>query len=362
MENKKKIITVSLIMLGIIVVISLIKFTNDNNTQAADNTQTSTSQTQTLEATSGELILNNRTITDVEQGIKLKEDTVITLIGDNVIKASADGINSTSNLTIKGTGTLTIESGDDGIHTDEDLIIESGTIKIVKSNEGLEGKNITINGGNIDITSSDDGLNASGDEEFGDYKITINGGDLKINAQGDGIDSNGSITINGGNIYSFINSRANSAIDATTVNFNGGNIYYGGTATDEGISENSTQSYIYASGTFKENDKIIVKKDGKTITEFTIYLDSSNIAISTKDIKKGETYEIYSGETKITDAVAGEGGSGNIHGGGGRPGNFGNGEMPQGEGNFPNGKNFPNDMKAPDSSKNTNTNENISTN
>lgn len=58
-------------------------------------------------------------------------------------------------------GTLTIDSGDDGIHAATALLIEGGSITVTNSYEGLEGDTIDILGGDIDITSSDDGLNAS---------------------------------------------------------------------------------------------------------------------------------------------------------------------------------------------------------
>ena len=45
--------------------------------------------------------------------------------------------------------TMTISAGDDGIHASGDLIIDSGTYEVTESVEGLEGKSITINGGDI---------------------------------------------------------------------------------------------------------------------------------------------------------------------------------------------------------------------
>lgn len=74
----------------------------------------------------------------------------------------------------------------------------------------------------MDVTSSDDGVNAAGGStattatqdgaaggmggpgggsmEVGDYSITVTGGDLTINAEGDGLDSNGNASITGGNV------------------------------------------------------------------------------------------------------------------------------------------------------------------
>lgn len=72
-----------------------------------------------------------------------------------------------------------------------------------------------ISDGTIDITASDEGLNAAGGNDqsgmdgFGgdmfsadeDAWITISGGTVTIDATGDGIDSNGDLTVSGGNIF-----------------------------------------------------------------------------------------------------------------------------------------------------------------
>ena len=58
-------------------------------------------------------------------------------------------------------GNIIISSGDDGIHAEAALDIEGGNINILKSYEGLEGRSITINDGNISLVATDDGLNSS---------------------------------------------------------------------------------------------------------------------------------------------------------------------------------------------------------
>ncbi len=47
--------------------------------------------------------------------------------------------------------TITVTAGDDGIHASGDLVIDSGTYT-VKNSEGLEGKSITSNGGDVLFT------------------------------------------------------------------------------------------------------------------------------------------------------------------------------------------------------------------
>ena len=59
-------------------------------------------------------------------------------------------------------GTYQINAQDDGIHAGSTLTILDGDINITESYEGLEALDLIINGGNIRLIASDDGLNAAG--------------------------------------------------------------------------------------------------------------------------------------------------------------------------------------------------------
>ena len=83
---------------------------------------------------------------------------------------------------------------DDGFHADGALTINGGTISILQSYEGLEGSTVEINGGDIQLTASDDGVNAAGGsygdnwDSFradGSHFVRITGGTLWVDAQGD---------------------------------------------------------------------------------------------------------------------------------------------------------------------------------
>lgn len=95
------------------------------------------------------------------------KDSVRILDGTFDLTVTKDGIHASNDhdenlgyIYIAG-GTFTINSDDDGMHADSTLYIEDGTIDIRKSYEGLEGQTITILDGDIDIVSSDDGINAA---------------------------------------------------------------------------------------------------------------------------------------------------------------------------------------------------------
>ncbi|MBQ3010259.1 MAG: carbohydrate-binding domain-containing protein, partial [Oscillospiraceae bacterium] len=81
--------------------------------------------------------------------------------------------------------------------------LDTGTLNIKAENEGLDSElHLTMNGGNVNIVSGNDGINTN---EDGVSVTTINDGVLNIRCdgstgEGDGIDSNGWLVINGGTV------------------------------------------------------------------------------------------------------------------------------------------------------------------
>lgn len=162
-------------------------------------------------------------------GIVCKDEMVIT-DGTYSVDTLEDGINVNDSLLITG-GTFTMNAGDDAIHTDEVLSITGGKFDITAA-EGLEGTEIVIDGGEITISATDDGINAAQKTEDMDVFVEINGGTIVITmGQGDtdGIDSNGDITINGGTV----DITGMSAIDYDgTAALTGGTLIVNGSQTD----------------------------------------------------------------------------------------------------------------------------------
>lgn len=152
---------------------------------------------------------------NAKNGIKAGDDS--SLIFDDVtvnITATNDGINGNYDVTLLS-GTFNISAGDDAIHADHILTVgsEDGTgptVRVTKSNEGLEGTVVNVLGGDVSIVSSDDAINAAnGDGVYEgelDYSFNMLGGKAVINSNGDGIDSNGDVNLIGGSAQ--INSAA----------------------------------------------------------------------------------------------------------------------------------------------------------
>ena len=118
------------------------------------------------------------------------------------ITAANDAINAEYDLAILG-GTLTISAGDDAIHADRVLTVGADgngpTITVKSCTEGVEATVVNLAGGTVDVTSTDDGVNAANSDgtyaSLG-YSINVTGASVTVNApRADGLDSNGNINL-----------------------------------------------------------------------------------------------------------------------------------------------------------------------
>ena len=171
--------------------------------------------------------------TNLDAVIFSKQDLVLNGLSSlNVSASEGNAITSKDDLKVTGgTYTLTAESKK-GLEANDRIMIYDGNFTI-SAKEGMEASQMIIDGGDITISASDDGLNATLNSENYDVLVVINNGNIKIDmAQGDtdGIDSNGDITINGGRIE--INCQSPFDYDGTGT-LNGGSITVNGEETTE---------------------------------------------------------------------------------------------------------------------------------
>lgn len=310
---------------------------DNNNSHKNQGPGENMGRNQEISNTSSELLEESAS----SKGIKANTGIIIEG-GILNINSCDDSLHTNDSLIIDG-GALEIQSGDDGIHSDNTLEINGGNINVSKSYEGIESESITINDGEIYVTSSDDGINASGSstseemtppsgnntpdssqnsdgtsskmqgtgqgagsgmpgigESSGTGVLTINGGFITVDASGDGIDVNGCATMTGGTvIVNGPENNGNGALDYDgTFEVSGGVLIAAGStgmaqAPSDGSSINSIK--LTLSSQSAENIVRIEDEDGNEIVTFAPAKQYASIVIASSEFETGSTYNVYVG-------------------------------------------------------------------
>ncbi|MBQ9859734.1 MAG: carbohydrate-binding domain-containing protein [Clostridia bacterium] len=229
---------------------------------------------------------------------------------------------------------------------------DTGILDIYAENEGLDSElHLTVNGGNINIYSGNDGINTN---EDGVSVTTVNGGRVNIRVtgetgEGDGIDSNGWLVINGGTVMTAACSdSADAGIDSDMgIHINGGTVMAAGHMLDR--IEDGGQTYAVFTFAQKQSgtDTVTLKKEtGEAVMTYQPQNAYTILIYSSADLKAG-TYTLWSGDTPLA------GQSGGIMGGHGmRPDGMTppetDGETPPEGWERPDGEAPPEDWERPD--------------
>jgi hypothetical protein len=221
--------------------------------------------------------------------------------------AEAKAVKSDGAITINN-GNITISSADDGMKSETCITISIATVSITKSIEGLEAPFITVNSGNISIVASDDSFNATfgnGGEANDGSCLYLNGGNIVVNSSGgDGLDSNGNIVITGGTIVVHgPQSAPEVGMDYNgTCNISGGLLIISGTNSNmtQAPSTSSAQYSIKATTTSSVAAGTlfhIQDASGNNVVTFKPGRSYYSIVFSSSSLKSGSTYSIYTGGT-----------------------------------------------------------------
>ncbi|UNX53539.1 carbohydrate-binding domain-containing protein [Georgenia sp. TF02-10] len=208
---------------------------------------------------------------------------------------------------------------------------------------------MTISGGSVTLTTTDDGINVAGgndgsgqqdpagqpgagqpgaggpggggQDEFavGDYSLTITGGTVVMDADGDGVDSNGTATMSGGTVVvSGPTEEMNGAIDVQgTFDISGGTLAAAGSAGMAQAPADGDQAVLglRLGGTEPAGAVLqIVADDGTTVAVFESTKDFSSFVFSSPDLEPGQTYEVFVGGTVDAETTGGLASAGDLSG------------------------------------------------
>ncbi len=180
-----------------------------------------------------------------------------------------------------------------------------GILNIKAENEGLDSElHLTINGGIINITSGNDGINTNEDNVS---VMTMNGGTLNIvcvgrTGEGDGIDSNGWLVINGGTLTAQACATSGDAgIDSDKgIYINGGKVIASGNMLDHIAGGEQTYTvFQFAERQDGNNTYTLKNSDGKVIGEYAPVNAFTYLIVADEELTPGD-YTLWQGDVQLT--------------------------------------------------------------
>ena len=214
---------------------------NGLGTLSISSSDNAVSSKDTLKITGGKVNINcSGNAFEAHDAIEIADGTITVTQCNDGLHAEDSDDDSIGAVYISG-GTFNIKAEDDAIHATTTIDIKGGSFTL-EAGECIEGTYIRIDDGKIDITASDDGINAAA--KSGQYTPTfeMNGGEITIKmgaGDTDGIDSNGNIVINGGTI---------NVTGQSTFDYDGKAEYNGGTIIENGVETNSISNQQFGPG------------------------------------------------------------------------------------------------------------------
>ncbi|MBL3699563.1 carbohydrate-binding domain-containing protein [Leucobacter luti] len=323
--------------------------------------------TLTLTATSGDGLKSDQDDDETRGYILVSGGTIDITAGDDGVQAQTDTV-------ITG-GELTVDAVDDGVKGESVLSVGGGTVTVTASTEAMEAANIGLFGGTIDLTASDDGINASGNAATtGDgaadgagtaqpdpaaqpsgagaqsapsapdgpggaggpgggmggggmadtgERLEISGGTITVDAEGDGLDSNGSLLVTGGDVTVYgPTTGGNGALDSNGgITVTGGTIVaFGAGDMEETPGSDSTQGWAMVSAQIAAGQRVtLADADGAEVVTATARKTAGSVVLVAPEIIAGDTYTLSSDGQDLGTATAGEAAAGQMGGGGGFP-------------------------------------------
>lgn len=242
---------------------------------------------------------NSPSVNITTSGTKFRESGS----GQNIEYNEPKAIRSDGEVEISN-GNIVISSNDDAIKSKTSVTFSNAKVTISKCVEGIEAPNITVNSGEISLTGTNDGFNATkgtGSEANDGSLLTFNGGYVVTNiSSGDGLDSNGNMIMTGGTVLV----HGPQSQPEVGMDFNGSFLISGGLLVVSGTNSNmtegpgtSSQQYSVIAKTTTANSSLFHAEDagGNNIITFKPVRTYYSMIFSSPLLKSGGTCKIYTG-------------------------------------------------------------------
>ncbi len=280
-------------------------------------------------------------IKDADEAVIVLADGTENVVSDatTYVYESADvdepnaAIFSAADLAITGTGSLTVQGNfNDGIASQDGLLVDSGTIVVTAVDDGIRGKDyLVVKDGDITVDAQGDGLKADNTEDATMGYISIETGVLKITAGGDALQAETDVLIKDGTIAlsSGGGSGATVGADASAkgikatvgINIDGGTLTID--SADDAINSNASLTINGGNFTIASGDDGMHADASLTVNGGDIQITESYEGIESAVITINDgTIRLISSDDGVNVAGGNEGtGMGQGRGqGGGRPG------------------------------------------
>src|SRR5574344_133628 len=254
---------------------------------------------------------------DVSACAGVKSDSIFTMNGGELLVKSSGkggkGISSDQDIIINGGTIKVITTGEKytygsydtspkGIKADDDLTINGGSVMVRttggEGSEGIESKDtLSITSGKVEVYAYDDAINAS-------KQITISGGyTYAYGINNDGIDSNGNMTISGGVAIANGTNAPEDGFDCdqNTFTVSGGTLIGIGGGTSSPTTSSATQPVAIVGGSSISAGTYITlaNSSGTNILAFKVprSYSSYTLLISSPSMTKGSSVTLNTGAT-----------------------------------------------------------------
>ncbi|MBD7917594.1 carbohydrate-binding domain-containing protein [Cellulomonas sp. Sa3CUA2] len=241
------------------------------------------------------------------QGAKGLVGDVSVVLGGGalVVDAIDDAVHSDGTIRV-ASGSATLATGEDGIDAGERLAVSGGALVVRTSVEGLESKVVEISGGLVEVTATDDAVNAADPaapdsmDVLPGVHVAVSGGRLVLHsAVGDGLDSNGTGAISGGTVYVDGSTEwVNSALDVTgDFRVTGGTVVgtsHGGHVATPATT--SPQTWVSLSSQQPAGTLMhVLAPDGTVVVSFRTMKVQGNVLVSSSALVAGAQYRLAVG-------------------------------------------------------------------